>query len=203
MLITIDPNYPKKRLILQVVETLRGGGIIVYPTDTTYGIGCDLYNRRAIERVYKIKRKDRKKPLSFICADLKDLSRYAQVDTWAYKYMRKLLPGPYTFILQASKQVPKILMTNRKTVGIRVPDNYICREILQELTTPIISTSVRLGEGEIYTDPQLIEDQLGGQLDLVIDGGILVSEPSTVVELIDPPPRILREGKGDTSYFLA
>lgn len=201
MLVAIDPLYPKKRQIQKAAEVLRNGGVIVYPTDTTYGIGCDLFDRRAIERVYWIKKKDRKKPLSFICSDLKDLSHYAQVDTWAYKIMKKLLPGPYTFILQASRAVPKILMTNRLTVGIRVPDNAICRELITELTHPIISTSVRLGEGDVLNDPVEIEQQLGSQIDLIIDGGLLISEPSTVVDVMSYPPVILREGKGDVSWF--
>jgi len=199
MLIEIDPVYPRKRQIQRAVEIIRDGGLVVYPTDTTYGIGCDLFDRRAIDRVYSVKRKNPKTPLSFICHDLKDLSHYALVPNNAYKMMRRLLPGPYTFILPATREVPRILMTKRKTVGIRVPNNAICLALLEELGHPIISSSVRRGEGEIFTDPAEIHQQLGHQIDLVIDGGILVSEQSTVVDLSDGPPVILRQGKGDIS----
>jgi tRNA threonylcarbamoyl adenosine modification protein (Sua5/YciO/YrdC/YwlC family) len=202
MLVHIDPRYPKRRAIRRVVETIRNGGLIAYPTDTTYGIGCDLYDRRAIDRVYQVKRQDRRKPLSFICHDLKDLSKYARVPNAAYKLMRRLLPGPYTFVLPATRLVPKIMMTKRNTVGIRVPDNRICLAMLEELGHPIISTSVRLGDGDVFTDPREIQEELGHRLDMVIDGGILISEPSTVVDMTGREPVILRQGKGDISWFL-
>lgn len=201
LLLKINPRNPQKRLIRKVVEVLQSGGIIGYPTDTIYGIGCDLFNKGAIERVYQIKKVGKNKPLSFICSDLKDLSLYAQVPNYAYRIMKKLLPGPYTFLLRASRLVPKIMLTKRKTVGIRVPDNAICLAIVKELGHPIISTSVRNREGALIGDPQEIVEEYGKRLDVVVDGGVIVPEHSSIIDLSDEEPKILRVGKGDVSYF--
>ncbi|MBP9020766.1 MAG: threonylcarbamoyl-AMP synthase [Syntrophobacterales bacterium] len=200
MLLAINSDNPQKRLIKKTVEILRDGGIIVYPTDTVYGMGCDLFNKRGIEKIYEIKRRSMKQPFSFICADLKDISNYAIVSNYAYKTMRRMLPGPYTFILEATRLVPKILLTKRKTVGIRVPDNEICLSIVRELGNPIISTSVTTGD-EILSDPAEIEKKYGRAVDLVIDGGILATEKSSVVSLVNDVPEIIRMGKGDVSLF--
>jgi len=200
MLLAINSDNPQKRLIKKTVEILRDGGIIVYPTDTVYGMGCDLFNKRGIEKIYEIKRRSMKQPFSFICADLKDISNYAIVSNYAYKTMRRMLPGPYTFILEATRLVPKILLTKRKTVGIRVPDNEICLSIVRELGNPIISTSVTTGD-EILSDPAEIENKYGRAVDLVIDGGILATEKSSVVSLVNDVPEIIRMGKGDVSLF--
>ncbi len=200
MLLAINSDNPQKRLIKKTVEILRDGGIIVYPTDTVYGLGCDLFNKRGIEKIYEIKRRSMKQPFSFICADLKDISNYAIVSNYAYKTMRRMLPGPYTFILEATRLVPKILLTKRKTVGIRVPDNEICLSIVRELGNPIISTSVTTGN-EILSDPAEIEKKYGRAVDLVIDGGILATEKSSVVSLVNDVPEIIRMGKGDVSLF--
>ena len=200
MLLAINSDNPQKRLIKKTVEILRDGGIIVYPTDTVYGMGCDLFNKRGIEKIYEIKRRSMKQPFSFICADLKDISNYAIVSNYAYKTMRRMLPGPYTFILEATRLVPKILLTKRKTVGIRVPDNEICLSIVRELGNPIISTSVTTGN-EILSDPAEIEKKYGRAVDLVIDGGILATEKSSVVSLVNDVPEIIRMGKGDVSLF--
>jgi tRNA threonylcarbamoyl adenosine modification protein (Sua5/YciO/YrdC/YwlC family) len=200
MLLAINSDNPQKRLIKKTVEILRDGGIIVYPTDTVYGMGCDLFNKRGIEKIYAIKRRSMKQPFSFICADLKDISNYAIVSNYAYKTMRRMLPGPYTFILEATRLVPKILLTKRKTVGIRVPDNEICLSIVRELGNPIISTSVTTGD-EILSDPAEIEKKYGRAVDLVIDGGILATEKSSVVSLVNDVPEIIRMGKGDVSLF--
>ena len=200
MLLAINSDNPQKRLIKKTVEILRDGGIIVYPTDTVYGMGCDLFNKRGIEKIYEIKRRSMKQPFSFICADLKDISNYAIVSNYAYKTMRRMLPGPYTFILEATRLVPKILLTKRKTVGIRVPDNEICLSIVRELGNPIISTSVTTGD-EILSDPAEIEKKCGRAVDLVIDGGILATEKSSVVSLVNDVPEIIRMGKGDVSLF--
>lgn len=200
MLLAINSDNPQKRLIKKTVEILRDGGIIVYPTDTVYGMGCDLFNKRGIEKIYEIKRRSMKQPFSFICADLKDISNYAIVSNYAYKTMRRMLPGPYTFILEATRLVPKILLTKKKTVGIRVPDNEICLSIVRELGNPIISTSVTTGD-EILSDPAEIEKKYGRAVDLVIDGGILATEKSSVVSLVNDVPEIIRMGKGDVSLF--
>jgi tRNA threonylcarbamoyl adenosine modification protein (Sua5/YciO/YrdC/YwlC family) len=202
MLWSINPKNPERRKIGQVAEILRQGGVIGYPTDTIYGLGCSLFNKAAIQRVYDIKGKDhRQKLLSFICADLKDISQYAQVSNYAYKTMKKLLPGPYTFILSATRLVPKIMLSKRKTVGIRMPDNPICLALVRELGHPIITTSVSRPDEQLYNDPQEIHDRFKGRLDLVIDGGTVVAEHSTIVDLTGEAPEIMREGKGDVAYF--
>jgi tRNA threonylcarbamoyl adenosine modification protein (Sua5/YciO/YrdC/YwlC family) len=202
MIISINRQNPQLRLIRRVVEVLGKGGVIGYPTDTIYGIGCDLFNKEAIERIYRLKKHKRNKPLSFICSDLKDISRYARVSNYAYKTMRRLLPGAYTFILEATKLVPKMVMTKQKTVGIRVPDNPICLALVGELGHPIISTSVYRPDEELYSDPREIEERFGKSLDLVIDGGIIVAEHSSIIDLTDGIPKVIRRGKGDVSAFL-
>ncbi|MDD5452400.1 MAG: L-threonylcarbamoyladenylate synthase [Desulfovibrionales bacterium] len=202
MIITVNTVNPQPRLINRTVEVLRSGGIIAYPTDTVYGIGCDIFNKKAIEKIYQIKHRPRHKPFSFICADLKNISEYAHVSNFAYKIMRKLLPGPYTFILEGSSLVPKLMLTRRRTVGIRVPDHTVCLAIVRALGHPIVSTSAAVGDSQIMTgDPEEIEEKLGPSLNLVVDGGILYPEPSTVVSLIDDSPEIIRAGKGGISLF--
>ena len=201
MIISINPRNPQKRLIQKVIEILKKGRLIGYPTDTIYGIGCDLFKKEAIESIYRLKKHDRKKPLSFICSDLTDISQYARVSNYAYKTMRRLLPGPYTFILEATKLVPTIAMTKQKTVGIRVPDNRICLSIVEGLGHPIISTSVYKANEELYSDPADIEEKFGNLLGLVIDGGIIAAEHSSVIDLTDEEPRVIRAGKGDVSLF--
>ena len=202
MVLEINPQNPQKRLIRRAAEILRSGGIIAYPTDTYYGIGCDILNKKAIARVYKLKRRSKHKPFSFICSDLKNISQYAQVTNYAYKTMKRLLPGPYTFILEGSRLVPKIMLTKRKTAGIRVPDHAICLAIVQELGNPILSTSATDPDGVILESLIEIEERLGHALDLIIYGGPVPSNPSSVVSLIDDYPEIIREGQGDVSIFL-
>jgi tRNA threonylcarbamoyl adenosine modification protein (Sua5/YciO/YrdC/YwlC family) len=201
MLLRINPQNPQPRLIQKVVEILNQGGVIAYPTDTVYGFGCSLFNKKGVERIYRIKRSEKNRPFSFICADLKDISLYAKVSNYAYKTMKRLLPGPYTFILEGTRLVPKIMLTKRSTAGIRVPENPICLAIVKELGHPIITTSAQLPEGEAFYDPAEIEQRAGKLLDAVIDGGTLVSEPSSVIDLTDDQPKIIREGKGDVSFF--
>jgi tRNA threonylcarbamoyl adenosine modification protein (Sua5/YciO/YrdC/YwlC family) len=196
VLLEINPYNPQQRKIDQVVEVLGKGGVIAYPTDTLYGIGCDIMNKKAIERVYQIKQIPRSNPFSFICSDLKNISEYAKVSNYAYKTMRRLLPGPYTFILEGSNQVPKMMLTKRKTAGIRVPDNPICMALIKTLGHPIISTSAATPAGDLLREPWLVEDQFGKQLDLVIDGGQVPGEPSSVISLIDDEPVVLRQGLG-------
>ena len=202
MLIAINTRNPQLRLIRKAVEIIREGGIVIYPTDTVYGMGCDLFNRKGIERIYEIQRRDRRKPLSFVCADLKDISRYARVTDKAYKIMRRLLPGPYTFILEASRIVPKTILPKRQTTGIRVPDNTICLALAAELGSPIISSSVKDQERELLSDPRIIAELFGKRVDVIIDGGIIAAKPSSVISIIDEEIEILREGKGDISAFL-
>ena len=196
MVLSINPNNPQQRLINRVGEVLDNGGLIAYPTDTFYGIGCDLYNKKGIQLIYRLKTRPLKKPFSFVCDSLKEISRYALVSNYAYKTMKQLLPGPYTFVLEGTRLVPKIMLTKRKTVGIRVPDNKICLSIVRTLGRPVISTSAG------YDDPQSIVEAYGSYLDVVIDGGILYPNPSSVVSLIDDIPEVIREGKGDISSFL-
>lgn len=201
MIFTIHKDNPQMRLIRKAVDILNEGGIIIYPTDTVYGLGCDLFNKRSIEKIYEIKRRSRNQPFSFVCADLSDISNYAIVPNYAYKLMRHLLPGPYTFVLGASRMVPKILLPKRKEVGIRVPDNQICLALVKEFGRPIISTSVKSEDGEIMTDPADMEAVYRHAVDLVVDGGIVGAELSSVVSLVDETPEIIREGRGDVSIF--
>jgi tRNA threonylcarbamoyl adenosine modification protein (Sua5/YciO/YrdC/YwlC family) len=201
MIIPINPKDPQRRLIRKVVEVLEKGGVIGYPTDTIYGVGCNLFNPEAIRKIHRLKKLDGKKPLSFICSDLKDISQYAYVSNYAYKMMKRLLPGAYTFILKATKLVPKIAMTKQNTVGIRIPDNKICLSLVRELGHPIISTSVNKPDEGLYNDPAEIEERFGKQLDLVIDGGVIVSEHSSIIDLTDDFPKVIRVGKGDVGLF--
>lgn len=196
MILPINPQNPQKRLIRRVCETLEAGGVIGYPTDTFYGIGCDLLNKRGIQQIHKLKNRAVKQPLSIVCDSLKEISRYAKVSNYAYKTMKRVLPGPYTFILEATQLVPKIMLAKRKTIGIRIPDNQICLELVQELGRPLISTSAGLD------DPEAIEQQFRPHLEIVIDGGPTVPEPSSVISLVDDIPEVLRTGKGDISIFL-
>jgi tRNA threonylcarbamoyl adenosine modification protein (Sua5/YciO/YrdC/YwlC family) len=195
MLLSINPDNPQQRLIDKVVQVLDQGGLIIYPTDTFYGIGCDLFNKRAIHRVYQLKRRPLKKPFSLVCADLKDVSLYAQVSNYAYRIMRRLLPGPYTFILEGTRLVPKLMLTRTRTVGIRVPNNKICLDIVKAFGRPIISTSVHID------DPSVIHNTYCSSVEIVIDGGVISYEPSTVVSLINDAPEVIREGKGEINFI--
>ncbi|MDM8544545.1 L-threonylcarbamoyladenylate synthase [Desulfococcaceae bacterium HSG7] len=201
MLIKINDQNPPERLIKKVVDLIKMGGIIAYPTDTYYGIGCDIMNKKAIQKIYQLKERDKNKPFSFICSDLKNISDYAKVSNYAYKTMRRLLPGPYTFVLEGSKLVPKIMLTKRKTAGIRVPDNAICMAIVEALGNPVLSTSATKPDGSIIPDPSLIDDFFGFRINAVIDGGATPNKPSSVISLIDDEPAVLREGMGDVSVF--
>ena len=201
MLLKINPINPQRRLILKVVDILKQGGIIAYPTDTFYGIGCDIMNKKAIEKIYLLRHRDRNKPFSFICSGLKNISDYAKVSNYAYKTMKRLLPGPYTFILEGSKLVPKIMLTKRRTAGIRVPRSPICIELVQELGNPVISTSAKAPDNTVFDDPSLIYDHFRSTIDLVIDGGPVPGKPSSVISIINDEPEIIREGIGDVTGF--
>ena len=202
MLVSINPENPQVRHIGRVIECLKQGGVIAYPTDTIYGIGCDIFNRKGVKKIYQIKQRDARKPFSFICADLSDVSNYAQVSNFAYKIMRRHLPGPYTFVLEATRAVPDLLTTRQKTVGIRIPNNQIALSIVRELGHPLVTTSANTSGEDVMNDPQDIELQLGRNLDMVIDGGILPGDPSTIISLIDDRVELLRKGCGDTSWIV-
>ena len=199
MLLKIHPENPQPRLINQVVECLKDGGVIIYPTDTIYGLGCDIKHAKAIEKICQIKNIDpQKAQLSFICSDLSHLSEYSKsIDTPLYRMLKNYLPGPYTFILPASKQVPKILQSKKSTIGLRVPDNNICQQILTALCNPILSTSLPGEMVEDYTDPEIIYDRFENLVDFVIDGGIGGMTPSTIVDCTTDEWTILRQGLGD------
>jgi tRNA threonylcarbamoyl adenosine modification protein (Sua5/YciO/YrdC/YwlC family) len=195
MLLALNRDNPQKRLIKKVVQVLDQGGLIIYPTDTFYGIGCDLFNKKSIKQIYQLKKRPLTQPFSFVCANLKDISLYAQVSNNAYRIMKRSLPGPYTFVLEGTRLVPKLMLNKRRNVGIRVPDNKICLEIVKSLGRPIISTSVDL------EDPSVIHDTYSSFVEIVIDGGVISHEPSTVVSLIDDNPEVIREGKGEIDFL--
>jgi len=202
MLLKINPYNPQDRLIQNVIKQLQGGAIICYPTDTGYGIGCDVFNQRAVKKLMQLKKRPKNKPFSFMCGDLKDISQYAHVSNIAYRLLKKNLPGPYTFVLPGSKLVPKIMATKQKTVGIKVPENEICQALIHALGNPVVNTSIQLGEDdEPLSDPYDIDLAIGNRVDLVIDGGPVFPDPSSVIDLTTDHPEILREGKGDISSF--
>lgn len=193
----INTTNPNQEIINGTIDMLQDGKIIVYPTDTIYGIGCDILNKKAVETIQKIKNRKKQKPLSIICTDLKDISRWALVSNWQYKILKKHLPGPFTFILKASKEAPKILQDpKRKTVGIRIPNNEVCLNIVENLGNPIITTSVNESGQQNYANPDKIKKDWFGKVDLILDAGEINEDPSTVVSLIDNQIEILRQGKG-------
>jgi tRNA threonylcarbamoyl adenosine modification protein (Sua5/YciO/YrdC/YwlC family) len=199
MLVQIHPDNPQPRLIKQVTECLKDGGVIIYPTDTIYGLGCDINQPKAVERICKIKDVDPKKAqLSFICRDLSNLSDYTKsIDTPLYRMLKNYLPGPYTFILPAGKQVPKILQNKKSTIGLRIPDNIICRHILDELGHPILSASLPGETVEEYTYPEMMAEKFGDAVDFIIDGGIGGTVPSTIIDCKTNEWKIIRQGLGE------
>lgn len=202
MIIEINPHNPQTRLIKQVADLLRHGAVICYPTDTGYGIGCDIFNAKAIRQVELLKRRPPNKPFSFMCSDLKNISEFAHVSNTAYRLLKKNLPGPYTFVLPGTKLVPKVMTTKQKTVGIRVPENAICRALLAEFGAPIINTSLPLSDDvSPPTEAYEIDELIGNRVDLIIDGGPVYPDPSSVIDLTGDTPEILRAGKGDVTPF--
>ena len=199
MLLHIHPDNPNPRYIKTVIECLLDGGVIIYPTDTIYGLGCDIFQHKAIERIARIKQVDPSKArLSFVCYDLSDLSKYTKsISTPLYRLLKTHLPGPYTFILPASKEVPKILYSKKNTIGLRVPDNTIARTIVKELGHPVLSTSLPGEMVEEYTDPEIIYDRFEKLVDIVVDGGIGGMIPSTIVDCTTDDWTVLREGLGE------
>lgn len=201
MILQINTAHPQPRHIERVAAILRSGGVIVYPTDTVYGLGCDIHSKKALETVRRIKRLDNRTHLSFVFSDLKTIANYAQVTDRAYKILKRYLPGPYTFILRATKLVPRIVLTKRNEVGIRIPDNRISQALVTEMGNPILSSSVRMPDDQLLDDPREIDRIYKGQVDLIIDGGVFMPEPSSVISLLDDEPVVIREGKGDVEPF--
>jgi tRNA threonylcarbamoyl adenosine modification protein (Sua5/YciO/YrdC/YwlC family) len=199
MLLHIHPDNPNVRHIKTVVECLLDGGVIIYPTDTIYGLGCDIFQHKAVERIARIKNVDpQKAQLSFVCYDLSDLSKYTKsISTPLYRLLKVYLPGAFTFILPASKEVPKILQSKKSTIGLRIPDNNIARTIVQELNHPILSASLPGEEPEEYADPEVIYENFKNQVDIVIDGGPGGIIPSTIVDCTTDHYEIIREGAGE------
>jgi len=202
-IVAIDPMHPQPRLVERAVSVLASGGLVAFPTDTYYGIGCDLFDKRAIERIYQLKQLPRSHELSFICADLAEVSRYAIVEKAAYRVLRRKTPGPYTFILPATRLVPDLALRRQKTVGVRLPDNPIALALVRLLAHPLVSTSAAMpDDGEVLVDARDIKERLGHGLDLILDGGSQPNEPSTVIDLTGPEPAVVRQGKGRVDDLL-
>ncbi|MBS1577609.1 MAG: threonylcarbamoyl-AMP synthase [Bacteroidetes bacterium] len=199
MLLHVHPENPQPRQIKTIVETLRSGGIIIYPTDTIYGLGCDIYQHKAIERICRIKQVDpRKAQLSFVCYDLSHLSDFAkQLPTSVFRLLKEYLPGPYTFILPASKLVPKILQSKKDTIGLRIPNNKIAKAIVKELGRPVLSASLPGEIVEDYTDPEIMHENFMHEADIVVDGGIGNTIPSTIIDCTGDEPVLIRQGAGE------
>lgn len=197
----IDLERPHRRLLQHAARILAGGGLIVYPTDTIYGLGADLFNKGAMERIFRLKKASRHKLLSFVCPDLAAAAEWAYVPTSAYRILRRVTPGPYTFVLRASKEAPKILLQKRTTVGVRIPDSPVALGLARELGRPLLSTSVPQGEDDFYTDPLAIAETFRHDVDLVLDAGPLANLPSTIIDLSGPQPALLRRGAGPTEPF--
>jgi tRNA threonylcarbamoyl adenosine modification protein (Sua5/YciO/YrdC/YwlC family) len=200
MLLSVNPSYPEPRKIRRAIDALEAGEVIGYPTDTVYGLGCDLFNKRAIERLYQIKRMDQSQKLSFICPDISNVARYAIVEKGIFRVLKKYLPGPYTFILEATREVPKIIQTKRRTVGVRIPDHAVTLALVHAFGRPIISTTAAPHGEEPYIDPHEIDDRFKG-LGLVLDGGVGGSVPTTVIDLTTSLPEIIRTGAGSIEDF--
>lgn len=200
MRIPVNGDHPEPRKIERAVAALRRGEVIAYPTDTVYGIGCDIMQKKAVDRVYQIKGMPKDQPLAFVCPDLSDIARYAIVDNQTYRLLKRGTPGPFVFILNATREVPRILMMKRKTVGIRVPANPVAQALVRALGHPIVSTSASW-QGEQLNDPDEIDDRFRG-LDMVLDTGYGGLEPSSVIDLTGPEPRVVRVGLGDPDDVL-
>ena len=202
MHIFISPEQPETNIVDQTVRVLERDGVIVYPTDTIYGLGCSLASKKAIKKIYQLKRREQNKPFSFICADLSMIGRYAVVSKAQFKLLKAYLPGPYTFILEAGEEAPKEVLPRKKraTVGIRIPDHPVPLALVKRLGVPIITTSVNVSGEDAYGNPEVMEERFGKQIDIILDAGILPKEPSTVIDLTGAEPVVIRQGKGQFSF---
>lgn len=200
----IHPVNPQPRLIAQAVEVIRSGGVVVYPTDSSYALGWRIGDKAAMERIQQIRRTDTRHNFTLVCRDLSEIASYARVDNIQYRLLKSATPGPFTFILRATHEVPRRLQNpKRKTIGIRIPDNAIAQALLDELGEPIMSSTLILPEEDLPLNAVgEIQERLGGQVDLIIDGGYCGHEPTTVLDLVDGPPELVRQGKGDATPFL-
>ena len=198
----IDPRFPQPRHIQRAVAVLEAGGIVAYPTDTYFAIGCDFAQRKAVERMASFKRRDDKKPFSFLCADLSDVARWAIISNETYRILKRLAPGPYTFVLNATREVPRTALTKQRSVGIRVPDAPVAQALVHALGRPLATTSAALPDHEEPFDASEVQEQMGHLIDLILDGGATLNEPSTVLDLTGPAPIVLREGKGPVEGLL-
>jgi tRNA threonylcarbamoyl adenosine modification protein (Sua5/YciO/YrdC/YwlC family) len=201
MLIQVNPLHPEPRKIQRAVDALIAGEVIGYPTDTVYGLGCDISSKKAADRLYQIKGMDRAHPLAFLCPDLSEIAKYAIVGNQIYRVLRRFLPGPYCFILEATREVPRLLQTKRKTIGIRVPNHEVIRAVVRELGRPVISTTAQRTGAEPHVDPREIDDDFSG-IGLILDGGAGGVVPTTVVDLTVTPPEVIREGAGSVEEFM-
>jgi tRNA threonylcarbamoyl adenosine modification protein (Sua5/YciO/YrdC/YwlC family) len=202
MILEIDPVEPEPWLLARAAHVLRDGGIVVMPTDTVYGMTCGITHHEAIRRIYRLKDMDSKKPLSILVGDMAMVGRYARgVSTPAFRLLKRVLPGPYTFIFEASPEVPKIMLRKRRTIGIRMPDNPIALALLEEMGEPLLSSSIRDPDQDFVNNPEEIDRSLGDEVEMVIGGGILLPVPSTVVDLSGDEPVLLRQGKGDVEVL--
>lgn len=201
MLVQVNPLHPEPRKIQRAVEVLQAGEVIGYPTDTVYGLGCDIASKKAADRLYQIKGMDRSHPLAFICPDLSEIAKYAIVDNQVYRVLKRFLPGPYCFILEATREVPRLLQTKRKTIGIRVPNHEVTRALVRALGRPIISTTAQRAGAEVHVDAREIDDDFPG-LGIVLDAGAGGVVPTTVIDLTVQPPQVVREGAGPVDEFV-
>ncbi|MDP7110432.1 MAG: L-threonylcarbamoyladenylate synthase [Myxococcota bacterium] len=202
MLLAIDPEYPEGYLVHQVVRELRRDGVVILPTDTVYALACDIHSIVAMKRLAKIKGKERQKLFSILLGDLAEIGTYAEnVGTHSYRTMKRLLPGAYTFILEASTVIPKLMATRRRTIGIRLPDCPITLAVAEQLGNPLVTTTLGMDEDPFLSDPYALHDSFGNDVAMVVDGGVIRTEPSSVVDLSGPYPEVLREGRGDVSLF--
>lgn len=201
MILDMHPVNPEARLIARAAAMLESGGIVAYPTDSVYGVGCDATNVRAVERLYRLQKSDRQKPYALICRSLAEISEYARVSNGAFRVMKAHFPGPYVFILEASRLVPKILLDRRKTIGVRIPSNPVARDLVNALGRPILSSSLKTEEGDLAVDAEEIDRLIGPRINVVIRAEEVEPTPSSVISLVDDNFEIIREGKGDVSFF--
>lgn len=201
MILDLHPVNPEARLIARAAAMLDSGGILAYPTDSVYGVGCDATNVRAVERLYKLQNSDRHKPFALICRSMAEIAEYARVTNGAFRVMKAHLPGPYVFILEATRLVPKVLLDRRKTIGVRMPSNPVARDLVNALGRPILSSSLKDEEGDFAVDPEEIDRLIGKQINAVLRAEDVERTPSSVVSLVDDVFEIIREGKGDVSFF--